>query len=75
MEKFFKKLSLEVLKEKREEIHKEYMGYTKNDNYRANLWKMIEALDKEIRNRENNGQIPAGPGYHREHGYGIYKPD
>ena len=75
LEKFFKESSLEVLREKREEIHKEYMGYTRNDNYRAGLWDLIGALDREIRNRENNGQIPSGPGYYREHGRSLYKPD
>lgn len=75
LEKFFKESSLDVLKEKREEIHKEYMGYTRNDNYRIELWELIESLDREIRNRENNEQTPAGPGYHREHGFGLYKPD
>lgn len=75
LKKFFKESSLKTLKDKRDEIHKEYMSYTRNDNYRAGLWEMIGALDREIRNRANNGHIPGGPGYHREHGRNLYKPD
>ena len=75
LEKFFKESSLKVIKEKRDEIHKEYMSYTRNDNYRARLWDMIGALDREIRTRENAGKVPSGPAYHREHGFGLYKPD
>ena len=75
LKQFFQESSLKTIKDKRDEIHKEYMSYTRNDNYRAGLCDLIGVLDREIRNRENNGQIPSAPGYHREHGRNLYKPD
>ncbi|MBO5231765.1 MAG: hypothetical protein IJE00_06640 [Clostridia bacterium] len=75
LEKFLKESSLSLLKEKRNEIHTEYLKYTKNDEYRNSLWNLLPILDKEISKREWDGKIPSGPAYHREHGYNLYKPD
>ena len=51
------------------------MQHTINDEYRSNLWSLMQLLDKKISEREWAGKIPTGPSYHREHGYNLYKPD
>ena len=75
IDKFLKDSSTSVIKGKRAELHTEYMSYTRNDSYRKELWNMISILDNEIRKRDWAGKVPAGPAYHREHGYNLYKPD
>lgn len=74
LEKIIKNSSLSFLKDKRSELHAEYMSYTKNDKYRDTLSKLVSILEKEIVNRQNNGKIPSPPSYPREHA-GIYKRD
>lgn len=75
LEKWLKKASLEDLKEVRNNAHHEWMQHTINDEYRGNLWNLMQFLDKKIHKRECSGKIPTGPSYHREHGYNLYKPD
>ena len=73
--KWLKKASLEDLKEARNNTHSEWMTHTTNDEYRDNLWRLMQLLDKKIREREQAGKTQIGPAYHREHGYNLYKPD
>lgn len=70
-----KKSTLDELREKRKKVHEEYLSYPKNDNYREYLLSLLPVFDKEISDREWAGRTPVGPGYPREHGYGLYKPD
>ena len=75
LEKWLKKASLEDLNEARNNTHHDWMQHTINDEYRSNLWSLMQLLDKKISEREWAGKIPTGPSYHREHGYNLYKPD
>ena len=74
-ERWFKKATLDELKEARNNIHAEYMSHTTNDKYRESLWNFLPQFDKRIATLEWAGKTPSGPAYHREHGYGLYKPD
>ena len=74
-ERWFKKASLDELKEARNNIHNEYMRHTVNDEYRKSLWDILPKFDKKIHEIEMAGKKASGPAYHREHGYNLYKPD
>ena len=73
--RFLNDSSIDMIRSKRDEVHNEYLSYTKNDNYRNGLYKLLEVLDTEIRKRECAGKVPSPPSYPREHGHNLYKPD
>lgn len=74
-ERWLKKAPLEELNAVREDIQSEYLHHTINDEYRRSLWNLMSSLDKRISALAWNGKSAAGPAYHREHGFHLYKPD
>lgn len=70
-----KNLNLDELKEKIEIVQTEYLNHTVNDDYRDDLSKIMNLINKRIRELEWAGVTPSGPAYHREDGYNLYRPD
>jgi hypothetical protein len=53
----------------------EYLNYTVNDDYREDLSKGIDLMNKRIRELDWVGLLPSRSTNHREHGNNLYKPD
>ena len=42
---------------------------------RVEFWNILKLYDKVRSDKYWNGKKPQGPAYHREQGFGLYKPD
>lgn len=73
-EKWFNKADLEELKEARKLIQSDLMNPELDIEYRGNCHDLLLKFDQIIGEKEWAGREPQGPAYHREHGYGLYKP-
>ncbi|BFL11778.1 hypothetical protein K160097B7_09940 [[Clostridium] hylemonae] len=73
-ERWFNKADLEELKEARKLVHNDLMNPALDNEYRADCHDLLLKFDQKIGEKEWEGREPKGPAYHREHGYGLYKP-
>lgn len=73
--KWFEKTSDAVLKEEREVIRKKYCNAGTDCDLAGKMQNLLWRIDKELSKRAWDGEVPTRPSYHREHGYGLYKPD
>ena len=71
-----KKDSLDVLQSKRQKLHAILMNPKADLDLRSRIHDFIlPVIDKCISEKMWNGQKPAPPRCHREHGFNLYKPD
>ena len=73
-ERWFNKADLEELQEARKLVHSDLMNPELDIEHRANCHDLLLKFDQKIGEKEWAGRKPQGPAYHREHGYGLYKP-
>lgn len=73
--KWFESASDSVLHTERERIRLTYCSSGNDISLATQLENLLSRFDKELSNRAWASQTPCGPGYHREHGFNLYKPD
>ncbi len=74
-DKWFKTASNKELKAEREIVRKQFCSAGDNFQLAATLQNLLFLFDSVLSKREWEGKAPHGPGYHREHGYNLYKDD
>ena len=56
-------------------IRDRYRNPQYDNDKRIEFWNILKLYDKVKSDKDWNGKKPQGPAYHREHGFGLYKPD
>ena len=74
-DKWFKTASDEELKAEREIVQKQFCSAGDDFQLAATLQNLLWLFDSVLSKRAWAGKAPRGPGYHREHGYNLYKDD
>ena len=70
-----KDLTLEDLQKEREKVQADYNNPELDMDTRIRCQNRLFKLDEQIGNIKWGDEEPKGPGYHREHGYNLYKDD
>ena len=65
----------EELKTEREKLFRKFNDTSLDDSYRDSCLQRMHRIDDEQTRRAWGDREPRGPGYHREHGYNLYKQD
>ena len=73
--KWFDTVSDEVLKSEREVVRKQFCSAGDDFSLAVKLESLLRVFDAVLSKRAWGDEIPHGPGYHREHGYNLYKDD
>lgn len=73
--KWFKSVSDSVLRTEREHVQLAYRSSGNDLSAATQLKNLLSRFDEELNSRDWAGQTPRSPGYHREHGFNLYKPD
>lgn len=73
--KWFDTASDEVLNAEREIVRKQYCSAGDDFSLAVRLQKLLHRFDSVLIKRAWGDEIPHGPGYHREHGYNLFKED
>lgn len=73
--KWFDKVSDEVLNAEREVIRKQYCSAGDDFSLAVSLQNLLNRFDNVLSRRVWGDKIPGGSGYHREHGYNLFKSD
>ena len=73
--KWFDTVSDEVLNAEREIVRKQYCSAGDDFSLAVRLQNLLNLFDKVLSKRAWGDEIPHGPGYHREHGYNLFKND
>ena len=74
-DKWFETTSDEILKEEREVVRQQFCSAGDNFQLAATLQSLLWLFDSFLSKRAWGDKVPRGPGYHREHGYNLYKDD
>ena len=74
-DKWFDTVSDEVLNSEREIVRKQFCSAGDNFLLAVRLEKLLRRFDSVLSKRAWGDEIPHGPGYHREHGYNLFKDD
>jgi len=56
-------------------VQDKYRNPQYDNDKRIEFWNILKLYDKVKSDKDWNGKKPQGPAYHREHGFGLYKPD
>ena len=59
----------------REILRQQYTNPKYDDATRNEARRLMDMFDRVISKKINSVTENCGPGYHREHGYNLYKPD
>lgn len=70
---WIKNLSDSDWENEREIIRQKFCNPKFDENVRIGFKKLLDLFDKIKSDRDWAGKVPQGPGYHREHGYNLYK--
>ena len=73
--KWFDTVSDEVLKTEREVVRKQFCSAGDDFSLAVRLENLLRVFDSVLSKRAWGDETPHGPGYHREHGYNLYKDD
>lgn len=73
--KWFETVSDEVLNSEREIVRKQFCSAGDDFSLAVCLENLLRRFDSELGKRAWGDEIPHGPGYHREHGYNLFKGD
>mgnify|MGYP007099016253 CR=1 FL=1 len=72
---WIKKLTDAEWEIEREALRQKYTNPKYDDATRNEAHRLMDLFDRVLSNKRNNVTGNCGPGYHREHGYNLYKPD
>lgn len=59
----------------REVLRQQYTNPKYDDATRNEARRLMDMFDRVLSSKRNSVTGNCGPGYHREHGYNLYKPD
>ena len=59
----------------REVLRQQYTNPKYDDATRNEARRLMDMFDRVLSNKRNSVTENCWPGYHREHGYNLYKPD